>query len=693
MIAYRKDVDGLRAIAVMAVVVYHCSEALLPGGFIGVDVFFVISGYLITRLVASDIARGRFSIAEFYVRRTKRIFPALFVVLLSTLAIGVFLLAPSELSNLGRTTAATASFVSNIMFWQETGYFDTAAERKPLLHTWSLAVEEQFYLLWPVTLFLLAKMRIRFQMAVWSIVVLSFGASCYLAVRQPPAAFFLLPARGWELLTGAALALGMLPVPRRRVARELSAAAGLTLVGLALFTLDRNSLFPGWNALLPCVGTALLIASGESGVTFVGRRLLMLRPVVFIGLISYSLYLWHWPLLALARVTQRGELSPDQAAGVAAIAALLSIATWRLIEIPLRAKGPSPSPGPILARYAVVSVAVFLLGAATYRSGGLIRFADPALARAERARYDINPLSQQCLRWQSAVGPLATDACVSGQEQFKRRLVVWGDSHADSAAPGFARLANDHRYATQQLTMAACPPLPQARVAGPGANYDPCHAFNKQVLEYVTQTPAVEVVALVARWTLYTENARFGDDPGPITYLVDDEDPTQASAASKRVFKRALAATLHALSSAGKSVIILGTIPPMGMNVPDCFARNELPWSGYSACNSEASVVLPHLRFADSEIVQLAGATPGVCSYLPKEALCPGGVCLGAADNDILYANDDHLTLPGALFLSRHLNVESCLKSVEMKAAETGDSAPSRINLAERASWAPATPQ
>jgi len=659
---YRPDIDGLRAVAILSVVAYHCSETLMPGGFIGVDVFFVISGYLITKIIANDIARGRFSIAGFYVRRTKRILPALFVVLITTLLLGLFLLTPSELSGLGRTTAATSAFVSNITFWRDTGYFDIAAERKPLLHTWSLAVEEQFYLLWPLVLFLVSKTRANIRHLLGAGILLSFGVSCYAVLREPGAAFFLLPTRAWELLVGAALTLGVVPQPRSRALRHGLAVAGLAMIVVGLRWLDRTSPFPGWNALLPCVGTALLIHAGEQGNNVVSDRLLSRAPMVFVGLISYSLYLWHWPLLSLGRITQHGTLTLGQALGLVAVAVVLSVLTWRFVETPLRAKHGTPAAAPVLIRYAVASVAAFALGASLHLSRGLVQFASPEILRTELARYDGNPLSGRCLRWQSETGPLAGAECMSGQERFSKRLVLWGDSHADAAAPGVIKFAADHGYATHQLTMAGCPPLMGAEVKGPGADYAACTAFNRRVLNYVTEDRSIEVVMLISRWTLYTENARFGtDDQGPITYLVDPADRSLSTDASRRVFSRHLDATIAGLREAGKTVIVLGTIPPLGINVPACIARNYMPFSDVRQCSVDADLVLPHLRYVDSEIERLGMNRPGVCTYLPKKALCPDGTCLDTVGGDILYANDDHLSSRGAVFLSQHFEFGRCL--------------------------------
>ncbi len=662
MTDYRPDLDGLRAIAVASVLLYHAAEPLVPGGFVGVDIFFVISGYLITKLIATDVERRQFSLASFYVRRTKRILPALFLVLFTTLALSLWLLTPSELAQYGRTMAATAGFSSNILFWQDTGYFDTAAERKPLLHMWSLAVEEQFYLLWPVALLVLARTRWRNALVVIAMTV-SFVTACYVVMHHQPTAFFLLPTRAWELLTGALLALGLVPQQKDGRYRTWCATAGLGLILVAVLGLNRDVPFPGVTALVPCLGAVLLIASGEGAGNPVSRRLLGAPPLVFIGLISYSLYLWHWPLLTLARVTQHGTLPPVPTGAVMLLSVVLAYLTWRFVEGPLRAKAVTPPAMPVLARYAVLIVATAAVGVSLHRSAGLMAWASDDVKFVEQARHDINPKSRPCLRWQSETGPLPQEPCLSDGDVFPDRLVIWGDSHADAVAPGLVLNAREHHLASHQLTMAGCPPLIGVDVAGDDGDYAPCSAFNAQVFDYIRAHPAVHVVALVARWPLYTENRRFGrDDPGPINFLTDAQDRAHDNAASRRVFLRAIDRTVSSLRSAGKRVIIIGSIPPHGVNVPDCLARNYMPLSEDHPCRAIATEVLPHLEWTDSRIAERFSGADDVCTAMPKEVLCREHGCLAVAEGEVLYANDDHVSLPGALFLGRWLNVDACLR-------------------------------
>ena len=314
---YRADIDGLRAIAVLAVVFFHTKLFQCAGGYVGVDVFFVISGYLITSLIARDIAEGRFSFVAFYERRIRRIFPALFAVLFFSAAAGFVLLAPQDLASFGKSLVATTLFLSNVHFWhvaQPLGYFSNKSVSEALLHTWSLAVEEQFYLVFPVVLIVLFRWAAKWTNA--SLLLLSatsFGLNVWCTYHRPIAAFYFAAPRAWELLIGALLANHAVPPLRHRGTREVAAGMGLGLILTAIFVLSETTSFPGFSVLLPCLGAWLVIYAGESGPSAT-KILLSLRPLVFIGAISYSLYLWHWPLLVFGRYFVAGELSTAETA-------------------------------------------------------------------------------------------------------------------------------------------------------------------------------------------------------------------------------------------------------------------------------------------------------------------------------------------------------------------------------------------
>ena len=354
---YRPDIDGLRAIAVLAVIGFHAFPEWIRGGFVGVDVFFVISGYLISTIILGNLATNTFSFRAFYARRIRRIFPALLVVLLAAFAIGWFLLFAVEFKQLGKHIAASAGFVSNVVFWSESGYFDTRAETKPLLHLWSLSIEEQFYLIWPVLLWFIVKRRLNPLRATTVLAIASFTLSVYELHHDAVAAFFLPQYRAWELLLGAILAqraLATQGLGRPRVGGwHVQSVAGMTLIALAVAVTPRNA-FPGWWALLPTVGTVLLINAGPSAV--LNHRLLSSAVLVWIGLISYPLYLWHWLLLSFGRIVVGGVPSSGFRVAAVAVSVGLAWATYRAIEKPVRF-GP-----PNIARIATLAGSMLVVG-------------------------------------------------------------------------------------------------------------------------------------------------------------------------------------------------------------------------------------------------------------------------------------------------------------------------------------------
>lgn len=356
---YRRDVDGLRAIAVLFVIGFHYFPSAFPGGFVGVDVFFIISGFLITGLIRQDIAADRFSIAQFYGRRIRRIFPALILVLLVALGMGFLFMLPDAFRTLGLNVAASAGFVANIALWLQQDYFAQSAEFNPLLHIWSLGVEEQFYLVWPLILMMLAVRRSAIPVAV-GLAVLSFVVNVVQSGNDPVSAFFLPFSRFWELGAGAVLALLHARAGRPVLEREWAGWVGLLLLAVAMVVIDRDRAFPGWWALLPVAGATLLIAAGENARP---NRVFLSQPaLVYIGLISYPLYLWHWLLLVFARIIRfQKEPTVIMSVGLILAAGVLAHLTYRFVERPIRSAGR-------LSTKAVFLAAVLAVG------GGLIVF-------------------------------------------------------------------------------------------------------------------------------------------------------------------------------------------------------------------------------------------------------------------------------------------------------------------------------
>ncbi len=337
---YRPDIDGLRAIAVFAVIGFHAFPQKVAGGFVGVDVFFVISGFLISTIIFSDLERETFSIAEFYNRRIRRIFPALILVMAASLAFGWFVLVPDEYLHLGKHLISSALFIQNFILWKESGYFDTGAQEKPLLHLWSLAIEEQFYIFWPLLLVWGWKRRLSILTITVTVAVLSFSANILATYIDSSADYYLPVTRFWELMIGGILAYISLHRPDLlRHYKNLQGLVGITLIGLSIFLINDKQSFPGWWALLPVLGTAIIISAGPAAYT--NKKLLSNKLLVWAGLISYPLYLWHWPLLSFGYIINPSLSRFDKILLIVS-AIIAAILTYRFIELPLRTKRRSP---------------------------------------------------------------------------------------------------------------------------------------------------------------------------------------------------------------------------------------------------------------------------------------------------------------------------------------------------------------
>jgi peptidoglycan/LPS O-acetylase OafA/YrhL len=449
---YRPDIDGLRAVAVLSVLGYHAFPQWIKGGFIGVDIFFVISGFLITTIILGSFEGEGFSYREFYARRVKRIFPALALVLLATMAFGWFALLPHEWEQLGKHVAAGAGFVSNFAFWSEAGYFDNAAETKPLLHLWSLAIEEQFYIFWPVLLGLAWKRKWRVLTVLGTVAAMSFLLNVTTIHSHRTAAFYSPLSRFWELMIGGMLAYVRLhrPPPLPGWRRHVQSIAGLLLLVLGLCFIRGGKAFPGWWAILPTLGAYLCISAGPTGV--LNRYVLASKPMVWVGLISYPLYLWHWPLLAYARILE-GKLPSDGIRVLMLIAAfVLAWLTYRFVERYTR-KTENPAVTSVLVAAMVGFLVLGTLAATRYYVG---RHSDQYFVKTAAAAKD----------WTYPDGLNATVIDKEIVQQIghgKRRVLFFGDSHIEQYGPRAVELsktAPDTLDSLSFLTWGACPPIP-----------------------------------------------------------------------------------------------------------------------------------------------------------------------------------------------------------------------------------------
>ena len=496
---YRADIDGLRALAILLVVIYHAFPKILPGGFIGVDVFFVISGYLISTIIYEHLEKGDFSFSNFYLRRIKRIFPALLAVLMTCFAIGWFALLADEYKQLGKHIAGGAGFISNLMLWSESGYFDSASHTKPLLHLWSLGVEEQFYFIWPVIIWAAWKFQLNLMAVAISIALISFGINIYQIhyLDNLATTFYLPHTRFWELMAGAILAQYTLnhPVLGKPI-QNAQSAVGLTLILVGVVLINTQSLFPGYWALLPVIGTVLIINAGPEARI---NRFLFGHPILaWIGLISFPLYLWHWPALVFARITAKG--APTASTQMLAILSSLALATltFLLIERPIRFSKYHKTTAAILC---FLMLGIGFVGFNTHARDGLtfrlnqIQFRLPPVLQS---LGQSNPSYSSSTQAQNSKTIEALDNKDPKIVQApKKQIWLWGDSYAGHLVAGYQARFGD-QFEIIQLNSNGCPPILNLELP----NRRNCSQINQQNFERVLNKKPYKVV-LAANWTDY----------------------------------------------------------------------------------------------------------------------------------------------------------------------------------------------
>lgn len=650
---YRADVDGLRAIAVGTVVLFHAGIETFSGGYVGVDVFFVISGFLITKIILLDIKANEFTIKNFYDRRIRRIFPLLFSMMLACMLASSWLLLPTDFYNLGLSVIATTLFASNIYFWLKSGYFDAPAELNPLLHTWSLAVEEQFYIFHPLALAALHRFFAprRISHVVISVLVLSLVFSLWSVGTYPTTAFYLVLSRAWELLVGAVLALGVVPAIRDPRLREASAIAGLLLIGWSALSFSATTPFPGAAALPPCIGAALIIHAGTSGETVVGR-LLALRPVVFVGLISYSLYLWHWPVLVLLKHYLSVTRLPPSATLVAlATATVLATLSWRFIEQPFRDRRRIARRLVFAAGGGAMALAS-VLGVLVVAGDGLpVRF-DREIVELEAAVKDVSPRREECLA-RTPDAARRGRLCVMGASggDVPPSFILWGDSHAAAFMPAIGKVAARGGQAGLLAANAACAPLIGVTRPGRGSDYR-CPTFNDAVLAVVRANTSLKRVILAARWGLSAEGYRYKEESGEAEFINDARSTTIGPAENRAVFVRGLRRLLAALRDAGKQVIIIGPVPEIGWDVPKWLAMRRLAMQRGVETQEDIAPTYGEFLARQGFVIRTLNALAteyGAKLIFPHEVLCTHDACRIESLRRPLYIDDDHLSRSGAL--------------------------------------------
>lgn len=671
---YRADIDGLRAIAVISVVIFHAFPESIKGGFIGVDIFFVISGFLISTIIFENLDKGTFSFSEFYARRVNRIFPALLLVLIAVLLFGWLALLSDEYKQLGKHVGGGSVFISNFVLWSEVDYFDNAAETKPLLHLWSLGIEEQFYILWPLLLWFVWKQNFN----PLTLIVIVAGTSFYFNIssigNDATATFFSPQTRFWELLCGSLIAWhslnrketltkagiyidGLLASifyheksdANGKALSNTAALVGIILLVSGFFCINEKG-FPGGWAIIPVLGAALIIMAGPSA--WLNSSVLSSKIFVWFGLISYPLYLWHWPVFSFARIVENGTLSTTTQIALIILTIVLAWLTYKLIEQPLRFKISSPAKVPLLIALMVV---VGSTGFYLYKKDGLP--ARESIAEVTATAKDLEFTLERGKGW-LCDEPAFKKNTYCYYEDLVPSVVIIGDSHAPRIYSGLKDL-----YRSKGVGLGlfggggGCPPLLNViSKDDPGKDKRQCLEWTNKALLRILKESSIKEVILASRGPLYTTGQGFGNEKYT-SWTLHLKDQEQGLRTNADVFEIALNKTIRALQSAGKKVIFLHDVPELGFNVRKC--ATSRPFSVTSKVMNPC--ILEKEKFVERN-KEFRAMTTRVFKHYPNvqvidlaKGLCDDQYCYGAKDGVLFYTDDDHLSQRGAEYVANKL--------------------------------------
>lgn len=669
---YRSDIDGLRAIAVLPVVAFHAFPGWVKGGFVGVDVFFVISGYLISTIIFENLDKGTFSFAEFYARRIKRIFPALLLVLIASYAFGWFALLADEYKQLGKHIAAGAGFISNIVLWNEAGYFDNSAETKPLLHLWSLGIEEQFYIVWPLLLWLAWKRKFNLLTITMLIAVVSYYLNVKGIKKDAVSTFYSPQTRFWELLCGSLLAWVTLYKKTAfatiktkldgwlasAVYREKPEADGETLSNvlsfLGLFLLvygfwriNKELGFPGKWAIVPVLGAVLIISSGPKA--WVNRVILSNKVAVWFGLISFPLYLWHWPLLSFARIVENEVPSLKILIAAVVLSVVLAWLTYKLVERPLRLGKHSESEVSVLV---VLMLVAGYVGYNTYSRDGLsFRIKDKVLLNEIVANPFLPVKDFECSKYISEFRDLKFDGlCKLSKDELPTVMFV-GDSHTSVLRNGVW-----DKLTSQSVLMVAqtsCLPF-----SGSHFLVGDCEKKYNAVLGYLEKSSTVKTVVLSGNWA-YLMSGGF-ERTG-----VNWRNAKPLSEEGARTFKANGYAFISRVLKSGKQVVFLKDIPDLDFDIKSCFDLRPLRITPIANlrhdCSMDEGSFIERLSAYDSIVDEILRSFPSVKTYNPRPLFCLSGKCLASDGTLPYYTNGDHVNHFGA-----NLVIDGLIKEVRI---------------------------
>lgn len=645
---YQPEIDGLRAIAVLAVLFCHARFALFSGGFTGVDIFFVISGYVVTKSILKDQGRHHFVLTDFYARRLKRLMPSLYCMLLVTLLFALRFSFPDNNYDLLKNIGFVALLYSNIYLAHQTGYFDLAADKQPLLHTWSLSVEEQFYLILPALLILLQRGGLHAKFGFFSVLaVVSFLYSQHAVVHHQAESYYFLQSRACEFLIGVLLATVFhYREFAQRLVCDVALVAGLALIGWCVVMFNGSTPMPGAYALLPAAGAALVIVGARE--TRIGNLLLANRPAVWIGILSYNLYLWHWPVIYFFR--KFGYESNASMAGALLLSLILAGLTHFFVEQPLRRKNWR-SKTSFLVLFLAPVIVLSLLVVAAKKTNTFIGLYPKAMQLDDQyAGHTVFNTSRGDHCW-NKVDVTSDKECVVGETASSNKAVLLGDSHAYHLIDFVDRMGKDFHFAVHDLTYTMCPPIAQvpAKAGDPGfqEHQEACVRHARETMQYVLSKPEIKTVLMSAVWQVYSDTATGTPAAPSVHGFMPNE------------IDRSLDQTITALEAAGKRVVMFDDIPITPTTLENCVSnRLYLPNHRQDACSYPEQFAAEGHQIAAAILEGVKKRHPRVAIVHTYDVPCDKGVCQTEIDGIPLYSHNDvgHLGAGGsAVYYSAYL--------------------------------------
>ena len=634
---YRSEIDGLRALAVLPVIFFHAGFELFSGGFVGVDVFLVISGYLITTIIISEMSEGKFSILKFYERRARRILPALFFVMLVSLPFAWLWLTPKDLKDFGQSLIATSTFSSNILFWLESGYFDTATELKPLLHTWSLAVEEQYYILFPIFLLITWRLGLKWILSILAIIlVISLGAAHWGAYNKPNAAFYLLPTRGWELLIGVFLAfyINKNSYLKSHSLNQVLSLLGFGMVIYAIISFDKSTPFPSLYTLIPAIGTGLLILSVVPNT--LTHKLLSLSPLVKVGLISYSAYLWHQPILVFARHRLLGEISDHFLIILCFLSLIMAYISWRWIESPFRNKN-RVSKG-VVFNFALFGILFYsLVGFGLHKENGFpqrVNFEEELISSFERPNadgcFDV-PFNHITENW----------GCYLGASKTNIDYILFGDSHSISLKELVDDIGKMNEIRIFYTGSSGCIPFIGIHINRKDQYENNCNLLNDRVALFAKENN-IKGIVLSSKWAFYT-NGPY--DSSSFQLISTSEQGPYSSEESINSFRDGLELTLQTYENINIPIHIISQ-PPHQYRYPE-----SLYFFIQKGIGSIEELSVKQRDFSNLEKITkdiFMDKLEDRNYHYIADIFCDNQVCSFGTQVESYYYDDNHLSKPGA---------------------------------------------